>query len=135
MSLDETTNFTPKWNKDGLITAIAVDHNNNDILMVAHMNQAALKATLESGQVVYWSRSRQSLWRKGETSGHTQRLIEIYTDCDQDALILRVEQKGSACHTDRRSCFYRKVDFDPVNPEAGSTKTTDSKQLIFNDEQ
>lgn len=110
MPLDETETLTPKWGEDGLISAIAVDHESGKFLMLAHMNAEALEATLSSGEVVYWSRSRQKLWRKGETSGNTQKLVEAYIDCDQDALLLRVIQTGAACHTGRPSCFYRRID-------------------------
>ncbi len=108
-TVEELTRLKPNWNADGLITAIAIDHETNFFLMLAHMNEDALLQTLQEKQVVYWSRSRQKLWRKGETSGHTQTLIEAYIDCDQDALLLRVKQKGPACHTGRQSCFYRRV--------------------------
>ncbi len=102
--------FTPRFNAEGLIPAIATDHATGAVLMVAYMNAEALSATLESGWATYWSRSRQALWRKGETSGHTQRVVEMRVDCDQDALLLRVEQLGAACHTGERSCFYRRVE-------------------------
>lgn len=109
--LEEGGVFAPRFGADGLITAIAVETESNIVLMVAHMNAAALSATLETGQVHYWSRSRQALWKKGETSGEIQRLIEIRTDCDQDALVVVVEQtgRGAACHTGRKTCFYRRV--------------------------
>ncbi|MEM1192942.1 MAG: phosphoribosyl-AMP cyclohydrolase [Pseudomonadota bacterium] len=107
---DATTTFVPKYGADGLITAIAQDHQTGAILMVAHMNAEALAATLAEGRAVYWSRSRQSLWRKGETSGHTQKVLAILVDCDQDAIILTVEQTGAACHTGRKSCFYRAIE-------------------------
>lgn len=94
------------WNADGLIAAIAQQHASGEVLMLAWMNRAALEETLSSGQVCYWSRSRQQLWRKGETSGHRQRLIEARLDCDGDAVLLLVEQLGPACHTGRRNCFY-----------------------------
>jgi phosphoribosyl-AMP cyclohydrolase len=94
------------WNADGLIAAIAQQHDSGAVLMLAWMNRAALQETLASGQVCYWSRSRQQLWRKGETSGHRQRLIEARLDCDGDAILLQVEQHGPACHTGRRNCFY-----------------------------
>jgi len=94
--------------RGGLITAIAQDHATGEILMVAYMNEAAFRATLERGEVVYWSTSRDELWHKGETSGHTQALKSLRVDCDGDAVVLQVEQKGgAACHTGRRSCFYR----------------------------
>ena len=97
----------------GLITAIAVDDRSGEILMVAHMNEESLRATLERGEVVYWSRSRSKLWHKGEESGNTQKLKSLYIDCDGDVVLLRVEQRGdAACHTGRRSCFFRKLSDD-----------------------
>ena len=97
----------------GLVTAIAIDDAKGDVLMVAFMNEASLRQTLETGDVVYWSRSRGALWRKGEQSGHTQRVKSVYIDCDGDVVILRVEQKGgAACHTGKRSCFFRKLEGD-----------------------
>jgi phosphoribosyl-AMP cyclohydrolase len=99
------------WSKDGLITAIAQDAASGKILMVAFMNREALAQTVETGQAVYWSRSRGRLWRKGEESGHVQKLVELRLDCDADAVLLRVEQVGGiACHTGRARCFYRKLD-------------------------
>jgi phosphoribosyl-AMP cyclohydrolase len=92
-----------------LVAAISQDSVNKEVLMVAWMNEEALRATLESGEVTYWSRSRNQLWRKGETSGHTQKLISLAYDCDGDALVLQVEQTGAACHTGERSCFYREI--------------------------
>lgn len=97
------------FNADGLVPAIAQDHRTGQILMFAWMNRESLALTLETGQVTYWSRSRRALWRKGETSGHIQKLVEAYVDCDGDALLLRVEQVGPACHTGEISCFYRKL--------------------------
>ena len=90
----------------GLVPAIAQQHDSGEVLMLAYMNADSLRETLDSGRVCYWSRSRQSLWRKGETSGHVQRLVELRLDCDRDAVLLLVEQTGPACHTHRRSCFY-----------------------------
>lgn len=110
LELEEGAALTPRFSADGLISAIAVDHASGDILMLAHMNAEALAKTLASGEVWYFSRSRNELWRKGATSGHTQRLVEMRVDCDQDAVIVRVEQIGPACHTNRRSCFYRRVE-------------------------
>jgi len=110
-----------KWNRDGLVPAIAQDAANGQVLMLAWMNRDALRATLDSGNAVYWSRSRGRLWRKGEESGHVQKVREIRLDCDEDAVLLRVEQLGGiACHTGREHCFYRKyenggwVETDPV---------------------
>ncbi|MEM1086334.1 MAG: phosphoribosyl-AMP cyclohydrolase [Pseudomonadota bacterium] len=104
---DETTELRPRFNADGLIAAIAQDSSSNEVLMLAWMNAEALRATLETGRATYWSRSRQSLWVKGETSGHTQTVTEVRIDCDQDAVLLKVDQTGGACHTGRPSCFYR----------------------------
>jgi len=95
------------FNSDGLVAAVAQQHDTGEVLMLAWMNRDAVRETLETGQVCYWSRSRQALWRKGETSGHFQRLIELRVDCDGDAILLRVDQTGPACHTGERSCFYR----------------------------
>ncbi|MFN3579136.1 MAG: phosphoribosyl-AMP cyclohydrolase [Pseudomonas sp.] len=102
------------WNAQGLITAIAQQHGSGEVLMLAWMNAEALQETLASGQVCYWSRSRQQLWRKGETSGHRQRLVEARLDCDGDAILLLVEQTGPACHTGRTGCFYNAVRGDQV---------------------
>jgi len=97
------------FDRDGLVTSVAQQHDTGEILMVAWMNRAAVEATLREGQVVYWSRSRMRLWRKGETSGQTQRLVELQIDCDGDTLLVKVDQTGVACHTGRRSCFFRAV--------------------------
>jgi phosphoribosyl-AMP cyclohydrolase len=97
------------FNADGLVAAIAQDHQTGEVLMLAWMNAEALGLTLETGDVTYWSRSRSELWRKGATSGHTQKLIEAYVDCDGDALLFKVEQTGAACHTGNRTCFFRKL--------------------------
>ncbi|MEO1329103.1 MAG: phosphoribosyl-AMP cyclohydrolase [Pseudomonadota bacterium] len=98
-----------RYNADGLIPAIAQQHDTGEVLMLAWMNRASIERTLAEGRVVYWSRSRQAFWAKGETSGHVQRLVELRYDCDQDALLLLVDQTGPACHTLRRSCFYTAV--------------------------
>jgi len=95
---------------DGLVNVVAQDHKTGDVLMVAWMNREALAATLETGDVTYWSRSRGALWRKGASSGHTQRLVEAYVDCDGDAILLKVDQTGPACHTGARSCFFRRLE-------------------------
>lgn len=108
--VEEGLGFSPKFDRDGLIPALAMDSTSREPLMLAYMNEESLRRTLEIGEAVYWSRSRQEFWHKGATSGHIQRIVEIRTDCDQDALILMVEQIGAgACHTGRGSCFYRKV--------------------------
>lgn len=97
------------FNADGLVPAIAQQHDSGEVLMMAWMNRASIEETLETGQVCYWSRSRQAFWRKGESSGHRQALVELRYDCDGDTILLLVEQQGPACHTNRRSCFYRAV--------------------------
>jgi phosphoribosyl-AMP cyclohydrolase len=95
-----------KYDANGLIPCVAQDHQTGEVLMFAWMNAASLTRTLESGNVTYWSRSRQAFWAKGETSGHVQRLVELRLDCDRDCLLALVTQEGPACHTNRRSCFY-----------------------------
>jgi phosphoribosyl-AMP cyclohydrolase len=107
--LEEGLALTPKFDADGLVTAVATDAASGDVLMVAHMNAEALAKTIASGEAWYYSRSRRALWKKGETSGHTQRVVEMRIDCDQDAVWIKVEQVAGACHTGRRSCFYRTV--------------------------
>jgi len=106
---EEGLALQPKFDASGLVTCVATDAGNGAVLMVAHMNDEALRKTIESGEAWYFSRSRNALWRKGETSGQTQRVVEMRLDCDQDAVWIRVEQTGAACHTGRRSCFYRAV--------------------------
>lgn len=109
-NIEEGLAFIPKFDADGLVTAVATDAASGELLMVAHMNAEALRKTLESGEAHYYSRSRNKLWRKGEESGHVQRVVEMRVDCDQDAVWIRVVQEGpGACHTGRRSCFYRAV--------------------------
>jgi len=107
---EEGCAFLPKFDAAGLVTCGTTDAGSGDGLMVAHMNEEALRNTVATGEAWYFSRSRNALWRKGESSGQTQRVVEMRTDCDQDAVWLRVEQTGAACHTGRRSCFYRKVE-------------------------
>ena len=108
--IEEGLAFTPNLDANGLVTVVVTDAKSGDVLMVAHMNEEAIRKTVTSGEAWYYSRSRKTLWRKGETSGHTQRVVELRVDCDQDALWLKVEQAGEgACHTGRRSCFYRAV--------------------------
>lgn len=101
-----------QFNDAGLVPAIAQQHDTGEVLMMAWMNDKAIRETLREGQVCYWSRSRQSYWRKGESSGHRQRLVSMRTDCDGDALLLLVDQQGPACHTNRRSCFFFATDVD-----------------------
>jgi phosphoribosyl-AMP cyclohydrolase len=106
--IEEGLSFQPKFDADGLIACVATDAGTGDVLMLAHMNAEALRRTIESGEAWYFSRSRKALWRKGESSGHVQRVVELRVDCDQDAIWIKVEQEGpGACHTGRRSCFYR----------------------------
>jgi phosphoribosyl-AMP cyclohydrolase len=104
---EEGLAFQPKFDGAGLVTCVATDAATGDVLMVAHMNDEALRKTIATGEAWYFSRSRNALWRKGESSGQTQRVVEVRMDCDQDAVWIRVEQIGAACHTGRRSCFYR----------------------------
>ncbi|MEM7171805.1 MAG: phosphoribosyl-AMP cyclohydrolase [Pseudomonadota bacterium] len=110
MQLPDPLSGALKFNDQGLIPAIAQQHDSGEVLMMAWMNAAAIGETLETGQVCYWSRSRQAMWRKGEQSGQRQRLIEMRLDCDGDTLLLLVDQLGVACHTGRRSCFYLETD-------------------------
>jgi phosphoribosyl-AMP cyclohydrolase len=107
---EEGLAFEPKFDASGLVTCVATDASSGDVLMVAHMNDEALRKTVATGEAWYYSRSRNALWRKGETSGQTQRVVEMRMDCDQDAVWIRVEQVGAACHTGRKSCFYRRIE-------------------------
>jgi phosphoribosyl-AMP cyclohydrolase len=108
--VEEGRLFAPKFDGNGLVTCVVTDAWSAEVLMVAHMNAAALAKTIETGEAWYFSRSRNALWRKGESSGRTQRVVDMRVDCDQDAIWIRVEQeKSGACHTGRRSCFYRVV--------------------------
>ena len=105
---------TLKYNEDGLIPAIAQQHDTGEVLMMAWMNQASIKETLKTGRVCYWSRSRQAYWRKGESSGQVQMLKELRIDCDADTLLIKVNQTGPACHTGRRNCFYQVIEGDNI---------------------
>jgi phosphoribosyl-AMP cyclohydrolase len=109
--IEEGLSFLPKFDADGLVTAVATDAATGELLMVAHMNAEALTNTIHSGEAHYFSRSRKRLWRKGEESGHIQRVVEMRVDCDQDAILMKVHVAGDgvACHRGYRSCFYRKV--------------------------
>jgi phosphoribosyl-AMP cyclohydrolase len=109
LDLEEGAALTPKFDANGLISAVVTDSVSGELLMLAHMNAEALSRSIATRDAWYYSRSRQKLWRKGETSGNTQKIVEMRVDCDQDAVLIRVEQCGPACHTERRSCFYRKV--------------------------
>lgn len=113
LSLTETLDAV-SWNEAGLIPAIAQDDDSGEVLMLAWMNREALLETLETRNLCYYSRSRQALWRKGETSGNTQKLVRAYLDCDGDTLLLQVSQKGAACHTNRPTCFYNALDAEGV---------------------
>ncbi|MFN3912367.1 phosphoribosyl-AMP cyclohydrolase [Hyphomonas sp.] len=120
---DETLALRPKFDAAGLIAAIAQDVETGEVLMLAWMNAEALSRTLATGRATYWSRSRGEIWVKGDTSGHTQEVVEVRVDCDQDAVLLKIRQTGGACHTGRESCFYRVADGSSLtlagDPEAG----------------
>lgn len=124
--LEEGSAFAPRFDSQGLILAIAQEASSGRVLMVAHMNAEALGRTIATGEVHYYSRSRQALWKKGESSGEVQKLIELRTDCDQDAVLLTVEQtgRGAACHTGRKSCFYR-VLHDGALRDSGESRLFD----------
>lgn len=108
--IEETSEFQPRFDERGLIPCVATCARTNAVLMVAYMNREALGKTLETGEAHYWSRSRSELWHKGATSGHVQKMIEMRTDCDQDCLVMVVDTQGApACHTSRKTCFYRQV--------------------------
>jgi phosphoribosyl-AMP cyclohydrolase len=111
--IEEGLALRPKFDAAGLLTCVTTDAKTCEVLMVAHMNDEALRKTIASGEAWYFSRSRSSLWRKGESSGHVQRVVEMRVDCDQDAIWIRVEQSGAACHTGRQSCFYRALTVGP----------------------
>jgi phosphoribosyl-AMP cyclohydrolase len=125
--LEEGLALTPKFDADGLVTCVATDAGSGEVLMVAHMNAEALARTIATGQAWYFSRSRGLLWKKGETSDHVQRVVEMRVDCDQDAVLIKVEQAGGACHTGRRSCFYRAV---PLG-RAGAVKLEFRDERVF----
>jgi phosphoribosyl-AMP cyclohydrolase len=127
-ALEEGTALTPKFDANGLVTAVATDVKSGEVLMVAHMDAQALAKTIATGEAWYFSRSRNALWKKGETSGHVQRVVEKRIDCDQDAVWIKVEQIAGACHTGRRSCFYRAV---PLGPSEGELRVA---KLEFRDE-
>ena len=131
--IEEGLAFAPKFDASGLVTCVATDAKSGDVLMVAHMNADALARTIETGQAWYYSRSRKSLWKKGESSGHVQRVVEMRIDCDQDAVWIKVHQHGAgACHTGRPSCFYRTVPLGKagvVTLEFQEDKTVDPKAV------
>jgi phosphoribosyl-AMP cyclohydrolase len=111
---EEGLKLQPKWGKDGLITVVTTSAESGEVLMLAHMNEEALRKTLDTGEAWYWSRSRQALWHKGDTSGQIQTITDMRIDCDQDAIVLKVivGGDGGACHTGRTTCFYRKIEND-----------------------
>ena len=127
--VEEGLAFSPKFDADGLVTCVATDARTGDVLMVAHMNEEALQKTIATGEAWYFSRSRRKLWKKGESSGHVQRVVEMRVDCDQDAVWIKVEQAGAgACHTGRRSCFYRVVPLG--KPGAVTLELSDGDKLF-----
>lgn len=132
--IEEGTVFAPRFDAAGLVTVVTIEAGSKDVLMLAHMNAQALALTLETGIAHYWSRSRGKLWKKGETSGELQEVVEIRTDCDQDAIVLTVNQtgRGAACHTGRKSCFYRRAfleDGQAVLEDTGLPKLFDPKDV------
>ena len=128
-TIEQGLDFTPKFDANGLITAIAQDAKTGDVLMVAYMNAEALAQTIKTGNATYFSRSRQKLWRKGEQSGHVQKVEQILVDCDQDCLILKVTVDQGQCHVGYNSCFYRALKTDsPSQLEFIAQKTYDPKQ-------
>lgn len=129
--LEEGTLFAPKFDAHGLVTAVAQEAGSNRVLMVAHMNTEALRLTIETGEVHYYSRSRKKLWKKGESSGEIQKLVEMRTDCDQDVILMLVEQtgRGAACHTGRKSCFYRIVENADTLRQSGEPQLFDPAEV------
>jgi phosphoribosyl-AMP cyclohydrolase len=123
---EEGVEFAPRFSADGLLTCVTVDAADGAVLMVAHMNAEALEKTLSTRMMHYWSRSRGALWRKGDTSGQAQTLVELRVDCDQDVLLARVRVggDGGACHTGRRSCFYRRVEISGTEPRLTQINTS-----------
>jgi phosphoribosyl-AMP cyclohydrolase len=104
------TELQPKWDEKGLVTAVVTDHASGEVLMLAHMTAEALERTIETGEAWFWSRSRGRLWKKGESSGHVLSVVELRIDCDQDAIWIKADPAGPACHTGERSCFYRRIE-------------------------
>lgn len=133
--IENGTAFTPKFDKDGLLAVVVTSAESGEVLMLAYMNGEALGRTIETGEAHYWSRSRNALWRKGEISGNVQRVVEMRTDCDQDAIWLKVEMGGveACCHTGRRSCFYRAVPLGG-DPAAGGVLRFVETERLFDPE-
>jgi phosphoribosyl-AMP cyclohydrolase len=129
--LEEGAALTPRFDADGLVTAVATDAASGDVLMVAHMSAEALAKTIATGEAWYFSRSRKALWKKGESSGHTQRVVEMRIDCDQDVVWIKVEQVAGACHTGRRSCFYRAVPLGTPNDKLRAAKLEFRDARVF----
>jgi len=132
--LEEGSAFAPRFDSNGLMTVVTVEADSNEVLMLAHMNAEALSLTLETGIAHYWSRSRSKLWKKGETSGELQEVVSLRTDCDQDALVMTVRQtgRGAACHTGRKTCFYREVSITDSRvflTDAGFSPLFDPKEV------
>jgi phosphoribosyl-AMP cyclohydrolase len=127
--IESGTNFTPRFDADGLVPVVTTSAETGEVLMLAYMNDEALALTLKTGEAHYWSRSRKKLWRKGEESGNAQRVVELRTDCDQDAIWLKVDLVGigATCHTGRRSCFYRAV---PLGDASSGMRFVDNEQLF-----
>jgi len=131
IDLEEGTSFLPNFNQDGLLPVIVIDHQTSQVLMFAYTNLEALHLTLSTKQAHFYSRSRNKLWKKGEQSGNVQLVKQIYIDCDQDTLIFAVEQIGqAACHTGRRSCFYRALEYEPANPTQIQLKIIDNQKFF-----
>jgi phosphoribosyl-AMP cyclohydrolase len=130
-AVEEGTSFAPKFDAHGLVIAIAQEAGSGRVLMVAYMNAEALRLTIETGIAHYWSRSRQSLWKKGESSGEVQKVVEMRTDCDQDAILISVIQtgRGAACHTGRKSCFYRIVEDAATLRDTGEARLFDPEEV------
>ena len=128
--LEEGTALTPRFDSNGLIPAICTDAASGEVLMFAWMNREALEISIRTGTACYWSRSRGKLWRKGETSGNTQKIVEMQTDCDQDVIWMRVEQISGACHTGRRSCFYRSIPLGAETLEDVELNHSDAGKLF-----
>lgn len=131
-AIEESAAFTPRFDANGLVPVVVTSASSGEVLMFAYMNAEALARTIETGEAHYWSRSRGELWRKGETSGNTQRVVELRTDCDQDALWMKVEMGGAeaCCHTGRRSCFYRTVPLGPGSSASASLQFVDEQRLF-----
>jgi len=132
--VEEGRLLAPKFDKDGLIPVVTTDYETGEVLMVANMNAESFAKTIELGEAVYFSRSRQQLWHKGATSGLTQKVLELRIDCDQDAVVLRVEVGGlgGSCHVGYKTCFYRSI---PVGAQAGQPMVLNEKEKVFDPEQ